>query len=345
MYALDVTPRITKEILLNSVSQEEYFEYYLGIHVKKGLFCSPSIIRKDGKPTCSFYKNSRGDLVFKDFAGPTFNFVGCVMHIFNCNYYKALRIIANDFGIIDSPKIEKNLPKIQYSGYILKETDKARIQVELQEFSQKELDWWQGFGIGYPTLKKYKVFSIKSVFLNGNYFMSSEEKSPIFGYYGGENSDGDELWRLYMPTKRTYRFMSNWSSIMIQGSKQLPKSGGSIIISKAMKDVMLLHEFGIAAIAPNSENTFITDSQIEKLVIKFGRVVIFFDNDLPGIKSAHKYKKKYGLNCIFIRRKYSKDISDLYKKVSGAVFWTIVEELNTIMKDNTIKNTKHFVVF
>lgn len=345
MYTLEVTPRITKEILLNRNTQEQYFEHYLGIHVKKGLFCSPPIIRKDGKPTCSFYKNSKGELIYKDFAGPTFNFVGCVMYIFNCNYYKALRIIANDFEIIDSPKIERNLPKIQYSGYILKETSKARIQVELQEFSAKEVLWWNGFGIGYTTLKKYKVFSIKTVFLNGNYFMSSEEKSPIFGYYGGENSDDDELWRLYMPTKRSYRFMSNWSSIMIQGAKQLPKSGNHVFIIKAMKDLMLCYEFGINAVAPNSENTFITENQVEKLKFRFSQVIVFFDNDLAGVKSAHKYQKTYGLKCVFIRRKYSKDLSDLYKKVSSAVFWTIIDELNSILKNSTIKNTKHFMVF
>ena len=32
-----------------------------GVPVKKGLFCSPSIIRSDKKPTCAFYKNKKGD--------------------------------------------------------------------------------------------------------------------------------------------------------------------------------------------------------------------------------------------------------------------------------------------
>jgi len=345
MYELDITPRITKELLLSRHTQEDYFEYYLGVPVKKGLFCSPSIIRNDTNPTCSFYKNSKGDLLFKDFAGPSFNFIGCVMYIFSCNYYNALQVIANDFGFKSISKLKINPPRIPFTGIVLKETNKARIQVESKEFSPKELEWWENFGISKTTLKKYNVFSIKSVFLNGNYFNSSSEKSPFFGYYGGENSDGDELWRIYMPMKRNYRFLSNWDSIMIQGAKQLSKSGEYIILTKALKDVMVLHESGIPAIAPNSENTFITDTQMEKLRIRFKNVKVFMDNDLPGVKAAHKYKKKYGVQCVFIRRKYSKDISDLCKKVSRTVFWTIIEELNSIMKNDAVKNTKHFKVF
>ena len=183
MYELEVTTRITKELLLSKQwTQETYFEHYLGIPVKKGLFCSPPIIRKDNKPTCAFYKGANGVLKYKDFAGPTFDFVGAVMYIFECSYYSALRIIANDFGFINLDNKPKNPPKISYTGNELKETERAKIQVELKDFSEKELAWWESFGISLNTLKKFKVFSIKSVFLNGNYHTSSTESSPIYGY-------------------------------------------------------------------------------------------------------------------------------------------------------------------
>ena len=86
MFKLELPQRITKELLLSKYTQETFFEHYLGVPVKKGLFCSPSIIRIDKSPTCSFYKDKKGILKFKDFAGPTFDFVGCVMHIFNCKH-------------------------------------------------------------------------------------------------------------------------------------------------------------------------------------------------------------------------------------------------------------------
>lgn len=346
MYELSIAPRITKELLLSKNSQETYFEHYLGISVKNGLFCSPAVVRPDKLPTCAFYKNKSGILKYKDFAGPTFDFVGAVMYIFNCTYYTALRIIANDFGIIDIPKFEKHPKKIDYSGFVLKETEKARIQVEIREFTKKELLWWQAFGILRATLDKFKVFAIKSVFLNGNYFDSSTESSPIYGYYGGTDTFGNELWRLYMPTKRKYRFLSNWSSNRLQGARQLPKQGTHCILIKSMKDAMLLYEFGIISCATTSENVLVTEIQYSKISSKFeNNILVFFDNDLAGVRGAKKYKKKYHTRCIFIKRKYAKDISDLYKKVSSNVFWGIIDELNTIIADSSIRKTKHFYIF
>ena len=341
----DLPPKISKGFLLEKNPAEAYFEYYLGVPVKKGLFKSPPCLRKDNHPTCSFYKNPRGDLIFKDFAGVSGDFVKIVMELFQVPYYKALNIIANDFGYIKSEELPVNLPKREYSGVVLKETEKSRIQVEVKDFDKKELDWWASFGISEKTLKKFKVYSIKHIFLNGNYFNSSSDKTPIYGYYGGETSDKTELWRLYFPTKRTNRFLSNWSSTLWHGSKQLPNFGDHCVLSKSMKDLMLLYEFGITSIAPTSENILMSAAQMQKIKEKYKNIFVFFDNDLAGVKGAKKYKKAYNVRCIFIKRKYSKDISDLYKKVSSNVFWGIIEELNTIINDPTIKKTKHFYIF
>ena len=60
-------PIITKELILQNISQEAIMEHYLGVHIGKGLFRSP--LRNDKKPTCAFYKNRSGDLIFKDFGG------------------------------------------------------------------------------------------------------------------------------------------------------------------------------------------------------------------------------------------------------------------------------------
>lgn len=324
MYILETPTKITKELLLSKYSQETFFEHYLGVPVKKGLFVSPAVIRADKKPTCAFYKNSRGILKYKDFAGPTFDFVGCVMYIFNCSYGKALRIIANDFGFIKASNLEVNLPKIEYTGTEFSETEKAIIQVETKEFTKKELLWWESFGISLNTLNKFKVFSIKSVFLNGVYFTSSSDRTPIYGYFGGKDTHGNELWRLYMPTKRKYRFLSNWSSTLIQGAKQIPKSGEILVITKSLKDVMALYEFGITAIAPNSENLFLTDSQYERLQQRFKSIYLLYDRDLPGVKSANRIRKQFeGLQVLLVPK--VKDFTDYVKKYGSLKTLNLIE--------------------
>ena len=131
--------RVTKEMILSRVSEEQLMEHYLGVPVSKGLFKSP--LRADRHPTCAFYRNKRGDLIMKDF-GSSFcgNFISVVIEKFNCSYSRALRIIANDFGIIKDPNIVVNKPKLEYTGNKLQETKQAIIQVEIRDFQQYELD-------------------------------------------------------------------------------------------------------------------------------------------------------------------------------------------------------------
>lgn len=307
-------PKITKDLLLSRNSQETYMEHYLGIQVKKGLLRSP--LRDDPNPTCSFYKNSKGDLIFKDFRGDFVgNFVSVVMYKFNVDYHQALKIIANDFGIIDRPDIKKNVSTVEYSNKEFEYKGNSIIQVKIKPFSEKELEWWESFGITEEILQLYNVFSCEIIFLNGIFHIASTPNNPIYGYYGGVDEDGRELWRIYFPFRTSYRFLSNWSASMIQGTKQLRKSD-TLVITKSMKDVMCLKGFKIEGMAPNSETLFLTDRQWEYLQSKYKNIYLFYDNDLAGISNMNKIRKKYdNVKCIWIPRKYGvKDISDFHKK-------------------------------
>lgn len=305
--------KITKELILSKVSEETLMEHYLGLPVKKGIFRSP--LRHDNNPTCSFSKDRNGRLVLHDFSG---DFHGdafeVVKRLYHVPYYEALEIIANDFGIIDNPSYQKHEKKIEYSNVIFEDSGVNNIQIEVKDFSKAELAWWKSFGISKETLTKYDVYSCKNVFLNGYYLTSSSESDYIFAYYRG-TVDGIDYFRVYFPNRVKYRFLSNWSHTMIQGVKQLPKSGDYLIITKSMKDVMVLHEFGIPSIAPNSETMFLTDKQYEIVKSRFKNIFLFYDNDLAGISNMNKIKSKFkDIKCIWIPRKFSKDISDFYKK-------------------------------
>lgn len=91
---------------------------------------------------------------------------------------------------------------------------------------------------------------------------------------------------------------------------------------------MLLHEFGIPAIAPNSENLFLSEEQLDKLKAKFSHIIVFFDNDLAGLTSMRKIKDQYPeLRYLFIPRKYgAKDISDFYKKYGKEKTQQLIDE-------------------
>jgi hypothetical protein len=55
---------LSKENILNRVSQQDIMESYLGIRVTESLVTSP--LRKDTKPGCSFYVSQTGKLYFRD---------------------------------------------------------------------------------------------------------------------------------------------------------------------------------------------------------------------------------------------------------------------------------------
>ena len=306
-------PKITKEFLLSKNSEETYMSTYLRVPIKRGLFCSP--LRKDHKPTCSFCHSKKGELMYHDFGtGFHENFVGVVMEIHKCSYQEALNVIAEDFGYISKAE-DRPAVKIKVSNVKLEEKTETLIQIKPKAFSEQELKWWKGFGVTDKTLKKYKVFSCDSIFLNGDYFSSSSPRVPIYGYYCGKKN-GQELWRIYFPSKRSFRFLSNVGKSYIQGAKQLPKTGDVLLITKSQKDVMLAYELGIPAIAPCSEVLFLSNKQIQHLKKRFKTIVVCYDTDITGIHNLKQIKIKHpDLHTFFIPRKYGvKDISDFFKK-------------------------------
>ena len=313
---LDFTfePKITKSYLISQYSEEPYMEYYLGIKVAKGLFCSP--LRRDNTPTCSFYKNKSGELIFKDFNGSFYgNFISVVMEKYHVSYYKALQIIAEDFNLSKRHTDKVAVNPIKPSTTVFKDTGPADVRVEIKDFTQEELNWWNSYGITLDILKKFNVYSCKNIFLNGELFKTIYKDNFMFGYYGGKK-DNLELWRIYFPKQSNYRFLTNWPAKKIQGLKQLKKDGDICVITKSMKDTMCLYSLGISAIAPNSENLFIADTILERLKSKFKYIIVLYDNDLPGIQNMRKIKKKHPeLIYFYIPRHYNaKDISDFYKK-------------------------------
>ena len=309
--------KITKDLILSKFSEEQIMEYYLNIPVKKGLFRSP--LRKDRQPTCSFYRNNSGTLIFKDFAtGQHLNVFDVVQNICKCNYFEALRIIANDLNIVNDKTLHKNHGKINLNPIRVKDKEVSKIQIEVQDFTDSELKWWGKYGITLDILKKFNVYSCKHVFLNSNLFATSQQHCPIFGYYGGkiqDNKEKIELWRCYFPKRKNYRFVTNWPSKKIQGFNQLPKKGKLLVITKSMKDCMCLYSCGISACAPNSENLFISDKVLEDLKQRFKYIVVLYDNDKPGQYNMAKIRKAHPeLIYTFIPKEYgSKDISDFYK--------------------------------
>lgn len=314
-FSLEGPKKLNKDIILSHLTEEQIFSFYIGSNIKnKKLFRSK--LRNDKNPTCSIYRNKSGTLIYKDFAtGQSLNVFGYVMELFKCDYYTAIVIMANDFGLIKNSSIVKNKGKIISKDFKIEEKEFSKIQVEVQDFTDLELKWWAKYGITKDILNKFNVYSCKHVFLNGQLVAKSQQHCPIFGYYG-KKYQGEELWKIYFPKRKESRFMGNYPAKKMQGYDQLPKNGKICVITKAQKDVMTLYSLGISACAPNSETVIPSDAIIEDLKKRFTYVIALWDNDYTGITFLNKFKKKYPeLIYTWIPRSLgAKDISDFYKE-------------------------------
>lgn len=313
MLNFEIAPKITKDLLLSKFSEETIFCHYLGISsISKKLIRNTT--RDDKNPTCGFYRNNNGVLILHDFAtGEYFNCFSYVMKAYHCNYHQALDIIAKDFGILKQEN--KQVPIIRHVPTFKNEEDKITyIQIEMGKYEEQDLKWWGSFGITEKTLNKFRVFPCKSVFLNGNLVSQRAQHNLIYGYYFGKK-DGIEQWRIYFPKRKEMRFMGNVPTKTVQGYKQLPKTGKLLVITKSMKDVMLLYELGIPAIAPNSETQFVSDKMLEELHLRFKHIALLYDNDLTGVVFTNKIRKAHPDLIPFLIPKKSgcKDLSDYYK--------------------------------
>lgn len=141
----------------------------------------------------SLTRTRNGRIYYKDFgypghAGDIFWYVAT---LYNTNFTGALRIIANDFGIVKTSD-PPHVAQIEYNGEKVPDAQGAVIKCEVQPFTEEELKWWEQYGIDIQTLNKYDIYSVKNVWLNGNLFHIHNPKQMVFGYYGGKDEDGVE---------------------------------------------------------------------------------------------------------------------------------------------------------
>ena len=77
---------------------------------------------------------------------------------------------------------------------------------------------------------------------------------------------------------------------------------------------------------------FVSKLQLQALKKRFKNIIVFYDNDLPGIDGMCRIKKLYPeLKFFWIPRKYgAKDISDFIKKYGLEETKLYVEKLRKI---------------
>ena len=289
--------------LLDKLDDYTIYSYYLGPFKPGKLMNSP--LRSDDKmPSFAIFTTKNGALLFKDhgtgIAGNALKFL---------KLYKGIQtrdeLERELLRIVRKMNPNESIRTKTYTSPVgLGLTD---IGIVRQPFTEVDKKYWKQFHISIDTLKKFNVFSIKYFLCNRVVRGTYKEDSPMYAYKVYDK------FKIYRPLASKFtKWRTNLTNRHVQGLSELPKEGGNLlIITKSLKDVMCLYEMGFYAIAASSETTFIPEDILQSLRSKWKHVVILYDRDKTGMKTAREYSKQYRMDAIFVHKKFkAKDISD-----------------------------------
>lgn len=317
---------ITKDKILNEISESQIFEYYLGIvpDLNK-LYKNP--LRNDENPGCKFYIGTSNKLRFRDYAtGFDEDFVGVVMTLNKCNYPTALETIAQDFGLFGQSRLRKvSVPKIDDS-YIKKEKSKTKFRIRPRKWNRSDATYWSKYYITSKILSLFNVIAVDVAWYEGfeDPFYIHTANDPCYCYIFP-----DKTIKLYFPFRKEGRFRTN--SSYIQGYNMLPEKGEVCVITKSYKDVICLYMFDIPAVAPQAESNVLKFELIKELRERFTDIFTLFDWDRAGIRAGIRAREDYGVQPLFLTRRGpvkvridygDKDISDNIAKYG---YWDMID--------------------
>ena len=312
----DVVERITLEEILKRTTEYDIYRYYIGKNFKIGHIMS-SPLRADNNPSFGIFKSSKsGELLFKDHAtGESGNCIKFLMLLYETRgdritYNKALKIIWQEVVTHKLYRSELGLKINEYKAY------GKDIAIKRKPFCTVDDEYWGQYHIDRDTLNEFNVVPISMFWIDGHKSpFTYKEDGPMYAYRIFNS------FKIYRPNSKTKKdkWRSNCSNTDIQGWEQLPESGDTLIITKSLKDIMVLRRFELPSISGHSEVASIPESVLNQARMRFKRIVVFYDNDDAGMSGAKTLSEKYGLEMIHIPQHYIdiynvKDISDHIKE-------------------------------
>lgn len=293
---------ITKQDILDKVSEYDIFSRYVGSFKIGAVYNSP--FREDKNPSFGIFVSNRDKaLLYKDFStgecGDAFHFVKKLFSL--TRYSEVYEKIYEDMSLTYTSKILYTKKEYQ-----IKET---KLKVKRKAMSKKDIEYWNSFGITEETLRYYKVDAISEYYANDvrKYKRTDNELAFCYKVFN--------KFKIYRPlSNKLDKWRSNLSAFDIQGFEQLPEKSETLIITKSLKDVMVLHELGMNAIAPPSESASIPEVVINNLKSRFKKIIVIYDRDKAGVRFCRKIVSLHKFDFYFINKKYkTKDISDFVK--------------------------------
>lgn len=254
--------KLTKQTVLDKISQVTIFATYLGLPAETiqycidsgELICNP--LRIDNHPTAGFKYNSKGKLKFKDFGndgfwGDCFDVVAYIMSsIYHKSYnvsnkedfIKILRHITFTFkDIFYGQEKDINLVNEINTAIVNIRHSKPIIELVVRAWNENDKKYWEQFGVPLQFLNLNFIYPVEQYYINRKinpepkYYYRSND--PCYGYCLGQDRNGIYNIKLYFPNRKKSitRFITNCNHL--EGIYNLDRNDYDyIVITKSTKD-------------------------------------------------------------------------------------------------------------
>jgi hypothetical protein len=305
---------------LSHFTLEQQIEIFAALGFTPKLYTPiTNVLRKDTRPNCQLIVRNN-EVHLQDFGSDLFG---------NCFtvYSKYKGISLEEAKQELTTNIISKLPEKKDTTIIISKDIYIHGASIHYNQGNNDFSYFHDFKITQATLDKFNVKTASQVKVVGKTtsYYKATKTAPCFIY---TYSSGLTLYRPLSNKTDKWRM----THTEIQGLAQIDKEKHYpiFVITKSLKDVMVLYELGIPSIAPPSENIPLDLSKIKDLNVD--KYILLFDNDVPGKEATQLFVDKWTLptplQVAFVPYP-DKDISDFSKNHTFNETKQLVIELTT----------------
>ncbi len=338
---MKVKSKITKDAILEHST--EIFRYYFNSNFTEGSYYLSPLREEKGASFNIYMNRSKGYLVYKDWGGTFGNAVDFVMRLNNMTFYDTMVKIVKDLHLPFSTDDKEFRDPIKFqrkikSRKISKLLPNLIGTIDEPIYDETDIGYWSNMFIPVTYLPKHKVYAVNS-YIIGDIEIRREHNKPIYIFV--EIFEKKLYYKLYAP-KADHK--NKWKSTMTHVAAKvyhnlsnIPKTGKLLIITKSVKDNIILSYLGYNVISGQGEDIPLDEDLITKLKSRYEKILIFYDNDYNketnyGIIAAQREAERFRLGYSYI--------SDEHKCTDAGELATKLSSLNSLkyIIDKTIRN-------
>lgn len=315
------------DVLLGKTSEFDIMRFYLNIDVLPALINSP--LRQDRNASVSIFSPDGVKVFYRDFGtgehGSIFDLLG---RMWNRTFSETITKIWDDIDRVKHNRINLNRTR---RGVIHKSN--SILEVRTRQWFDYDMEYWNSYGISREWLKFGDVYPISHILITRDNITKIIPAEKL-AYVYVERKDGKVSLKVYQPKSQRLKWLSKHDSSVWDLWSRLPDRGDTLFITSSRKDALCLWEnTGIPSVSLQGEGYVPKEKVINQLKQRFGRVIIFFDNDYDKDENhGHIYASRlsgmFDLDMVEIPSEYkSKDPSDLFKNHGAETFRRVIKEL------------------